>query len=145
MHPSSPTIDMFICELHAQLKYQRNRGFHKMHKIGNDVINANFAFSHIWSFLLYAHQMEFANVKLNISEIWRYEFQGWSLVLFISNCRAKIKLAILSFLYCRELVKTSNMCSFACSFFSPTNLDICPGPFKSRLINLASIFHCQLT
>ena len=48
-----------------------------MHNIGNDGnngINANFILLYICSFLLYLHQMGFANVKFNINGFWSYVF-----------------------------------------------------------------------
>ena len=45
-----------------------------MHNIGNNVINNNFVFLYICSFLLDLHQMGFANVKFNINGFWSYVF-----------------------------------------------------------------------
>ena len=47
-----------------------------MHNIcinGNNGINVNLVL-HICSFLLYLHQMGFANVKFNINGFWSYVF-----------------------------------------------------------------------
>ena len=59
-----------------------NQGFHKMHNIGNNGINANFVLIYICSFLLHLHQMGFANVKFNINGFWSYVF--WSCHLYWS-------------------------------------------------------------
>ena len=50
------------------------------------------------------------NKKLDISGCNRIIFEGCrlSLVQFLSDGKAKMKLAILSFLFCGELMKTSN-------------------------------------
>ena len=61
----------------AVLNNALNRGLYKMHNIGNNGINgfnANFVLLYICSFLLYLHQIQFANVKFNINGFWSYVF-----------------------------------------------------------------------
>ena len=73
-----------------------------MHKMGNNGVNANFEFPYTCSFPLYLNQVQLGNVKLNISDQWVFELcvltLESSLILFISNGRAKTNLASLSFL-----------------------------------------------
>ena len=78
-----------------------------MHNIGNNGINANLVLLYICSFLLYLLQMKLLNSKLNISvlKVCIIKLQS-SLILVISNGRAKTKLTTLSFLYCGEFMKT---------------------------------------
>ena len=86
-----------------------NRGFHKCTKNGNNSINANFEFPYKCSFPLYLNQVHLGNMKINISDVLELcivKLQS-SLVLFIFNGQVKTKLAILSFLYCSEFMKTS--------------------------------------
>ena len=80
--------------------------FSKTHNIGNIGIIANLIVPYICSFLLYLYYFTLVNVKLDVHEDYILKLQI-SLVLFISNGKAKTKLVILAFLYCGEFVKNS--------------------------------------
>ena len=73
-----------------------------MNNIGNNDNNAIYVFPHICSFLLNSNHIVLVNVKLYITRYRRITFQArkfwWPI---------KFQMAILSFLYCEEFVKTS--------------------------------------
>ena len=84
--------------------------FSQAHKVGNVGVIANFIFLYISSFLLYLHQLMLVNVKLEIKGWMRITFHGYIYIYIlldklILNGTAKMKLAMLAFLYCREFVK----------------------------------------
>ena len=84
-----------------------SRIFHEYIKVGNVGIIANFVFSYICSFLLYLHQPMLVNVKLEAKD---YISRLHTLLdLLIFNGTAKMKLTMLEFLCCGELVKNCSI------------------------------------
>ena len=75
--------------------------FSYTHKVSNDGINFNFVFPYICSFLHYLYLEMLVNVKLDVS--WLQTL----LVFLFLNGMAKMKLAILPFLCCGEIMKNS--------------------------------------
>ena len=68
-------------------------------------------FPYICSFLLYSNHIVLVNAKRDITGYERITFQGWILRWYRKSQvakTAKTQMAILSFLYCEEFVKTYN-------------------------------------
>ena len=75
----------------------------QMQRIGNIGIIANFVFPYSYNFVLYS-----INIELDINEYVNHISRLQSLLAqFICNGTAKTKKEILTFLYCRQIVKNS--------------------------------------
>ena len=82
-----------------------------MRKIGNIGIIANFVFLKIYNFISLFTTYDVGKCELRCQLVyWDYIVRLLtSLFMFFSNGTAKMKLAILAFLYCKEFVKNSIM------------------------------------
>ena len=81
-----------------------------MHNIGNNAINANFVLPYIihlqFSSLFTPHEVSKCEIKSHwVLKVFILKLLSL-LILLISNVRAKTNLAILSFLYCGDFLKT---------------------------------------
>ena len=84
--------------------------FSRSHKVGNNDINANFVFPHNCSFLHYLHlYVNKCEIRWSVSKREFLSRLQTLLAFLILNGMAKMKLAILPFLCCGQIVKNSSL------------------------------------